>query len=224
MRFDSTVIVQFLQAQWVPIVLVLIVIVAYGIGRYWPRQNKQLKTFIDILAQRDASIIGSAISRLDGLPDNTNKIDYVKIIGFRLEYLAQEFKQAERLNMQLGLAALTASALSSFITGSAFFGAATIGLSFTVTSVGALSLAVMQFMGVGRKASEYLILAERLRLELTQFVGGSSEYAPLTLEQGYARFAETIDIIMGENISAHMTIMKSRITADPGDKKDAEKS
>lgn len=217
MRFDLAFLIRFIEAQWLPIVCILTVLTAYVVGRYWPRQSSRMMTFIDVLSKRDASIIAAAICRLEDLEDNRNKVDYIKIVGYRLEYLAQEFKQAERLNTQLGLAALTASALSSFITGSAFFGAATVGLSFTVTSVGALSLAIMQFMGVGRKASEYLVLAERLRLELTQFVGGSSEYASLTLGQGYDRFAATIDNIMGENINAQMAIMKSRVTADHGD-------
>jgi hypothetical protein len=120
------------------------------------------------------------------------------------------------------LVGLLAAAGSSFVTGSGFFGGLAIGVSFTITSVGAVCIAITNYMGVDDTATKLQVLAERIRLELMQYVGGSSEYAGLSPERAYALFSAEIDKYFGQDIDRLMANAASRKYANKQEPESSE--
>jgi hypothetical protein len=204
----------FFKTQWLPITCALVTLIIWESARRSLRNSKaevKSEDAFAVLAQRDAALITAAIARLDGT--DANRASYVELLGFRLDFLVRKFKKSHDLSKQLGVAALCASSVSSFITGSSFFGHLTIGLSFTVTSIGTVALAIVTFLNADVDAVNNLLLAERIRLEITQYVGGSSEYAKLCDNDAYLLFAATIDDLMLHHITIQEAESKARVAA-----------
>jgi hypothetical protein len=209
-------ILPFLKTQWLPITCALVTLIIWeiirrGLRKSSARVGDTSEDAFAILAQRDSALIAAAIARLDGA--DANRAAYVELLGFRLDFLVRKFKKSHDLSKQLGVAALCASSVSSFITGSSFFGHLTIGLSFTVTSIGTVALAIVTFLNADVDAINNLLLAERIRLEITQYVGGSSEYANLCSDESYLLFAATIDQLLLHHITIQEAESKARVAA-----------
>lgn len=215
-NFNWSTLLTFLQMQWVALTCTGGALILWEIGRRKLRKSEkkleaQKEDAFTILAHRDAALIEAAVSRLSG--KDPNRAAYVELLGYRLEFLARKFKKSHDLSKQLGIAALCASSVSSFITGSGFFGTFTIGLSFTVTSIGTVALAIVTFLDADADAITNLLLAERIRLEITQYIGSSSEYADLSEEESYKLFAASIDNLLNNHISTQESTAKARLAA-----------
>jgi hypothetical protein len=210
------VLAAFIKAQWLPIMCAIATLVIWEAGRRKLRKSEaQLKAQSEdaftILARRDATLIAAAVARLDG--KDPNKAAYIELLGYRLEFLVRKFKKSHDLSRKLGISALISSSISSFITGSGFFAGLTVGLSFTVTSCGVVALAIVQFLNSEADAVNNLLLAERIRLEIQQFIGASSEYAGLPLDKAYDLFAATVDGLMAHHITIQEAESKARVAA-----------
>lgn len=205
--------IRILQAQQLPLGMCFLILVFYFIGRYQKRRNSGIRKVsgdnVMFLSSRDVSLVQSAIDRTSEL-EAPHKEAYIQQIGYRLEYFSKELKSSDKWEKILGVTALCSSALSSFVTGSGFFGEWTVGLSFSVTSIGAVSLAINQFNGFERRTTAYMGTAEKVRLELMQYVGASSEYEGLSVSDAYDKFAAQTDGILGEHIKAQIALTKRK--------------
>jgi hypothetical protein len=210
------IIVHFAQAQWLPLACALGTLFVWELGRRKVKKTeKKLAEYHEdafvILAKRDIFLVEAAKERVQ--PEAYNRAAFFDIIGFRLDFLARKFKRAQTLSRRLGIASLCASSVSSFITGSSLFGIATIGLSFTVTSLGAVCLAIVVFLNADTDAVNNLVLAERIRLELAEYIAGADSYEGLTDDEAYYLVAKTLNGLFVDSVSSQEAMLKAKIAA-----------
>jgi hypothetical protein len=201
----------FALSQWIPLSLIILSLVMFWAGRSLRKPKPQAEDAFAVLERSDVALVDAAIARLDGL--DPNKESYIRLLGYRLDFLVKKFKNSHDLSRKLGITALCAGNVSLFVTGSGFFGAATIGLAFCVNSIGVAALGVSTFLNADMDAVSNLLLIERLRLELQQFIGGSSEYCTLATVDAYNLFASQVDELLSQNINTQESELKARVAA-----------
>jgi hypothetical protein len=208
----------FIQSQWLPISLIASSLLMFGLGRSMRSAPKKAEDAFAVLDRSDAVLVGAAIDRLGGL--DPNKEAYIRLLGYRLDYLVKKFKDSHKASRKLGITALCAGNVSLFVTGSGFFGAATVGLAFCVNSIGVAAAALVIFLNADVDAISNLLLIERLRLELQQFVGSSSEYASMDTLPAYELFASQVDGLLSQNINQVESELKARAAAKSVEEED----
>jgi hypothetical protein len=185
-----SVLVAFIRAQLVPIGLAgicLLLLGVYTLSRTGRPKPQSAPDAYDVLNSSDVLLIESAINRLGGA--NANREAYVLLLGNRLEYLVHKHRRSDNLSRYLGVTALCATNVSLFVTGSGFFGIATVGTAFCVNSIGLVAQGLAMFFNAEAESADTLTLGEKIRLEVQQFIGGSSEYASLADDEAYDLFA-----------------------------------
>jgi hypothetical protein len=201
----------FVKWQWLPISLIALSLFMFGLGRSLRRPPAKAEDAFAVLDRSDAVLVQAAIDRLGNL--DPNKEAYIRLLGYRLDFLVKKFKDSHHASRKLGITALCAGNVSLFVTGSGFFGGATVGLAFCVNSIGVAAGALVIFLNADIDAISNLLLIERLRLELQQFIGSSSEYASMDTLEAYELFAAQVDGLLAENINTQESELKAKAAA-----------
>jgi hypothetical protein len=215
MLIDSlNVIVAFARTQLVSIGLIGLFLILLGMYQLWSAGKSKPQKSADaygVLNRNDAMLIDSAIARLES--SNPNREAYVRLLGRRLEDLVSKHHRSDSLSRSLGVTALCAANVSLFVTGSGFFTTATVGVAFCVNSVGLIASGLSMFFNAESESADTHTLSEKLRLEILQFIGSSSEYTGLSLDDSFDLFSLSIDKLLGEHLATQESALRAKLKA-----------
>jgi hypothetical protein len=206
----------FIKTQWLPISCALATLFIWESGRRKLRKSEKklaehkADAFVE-LARRDEFLITAAKQRVG--EDASSRCAFIDIIGFRMDFLMRKFKRAQVLSKRLGLLGLSGAAISSYITGSNSLGGYTVAASFFVTSISSIALAINTFIAADQDTVSNLILLERTRLELAEFISCADSYEGLDQDTAYYLMAKTVNGLFADSISSQETALKAKIAA-----------
>jgi hypothetical protein len=211
-------VLQFIAKFWVYSAYVAAALFFIWLGRRSNRVSAIERRGREAALLRDSLLIDSAITKVEQYNQDPTHTAFIRLTGLKLESLVYDEIRSGTLARKLGITALTASAISSFVTGSTFFGTFTVGLSFTVTSVGSVCLAIATFLNVDQKAVSTRWLADRIRIEITEYVGDAAEYATLKPDEAYTAFVNAIALVLQADVElAFMASKKKSSEKTTGD-------